>query len=151
MKHLIIYNHLGVKELDLEVFVDGVDFEWVSHKPTAYWLGKLMLVDKEPEAEAQVWVVSEPELKEPYYFVEVHAIEPKTAYYQSAGDEGSGEAEQLESFEITPDGDNIRNVTKGNKRHRQSKTSSNTVGGRTKQRASTSRRGKTKETDVREV
>lgn len=49
MKKLILYDHLGEKQLELDVFVEGQDFSWTPLVPQAVWLGTIMLVDKEPE------------------------------------------------------------------------------------------------------
>lgn len=46
MKKLTLVSHTGEKLLELDVFVDGVDFNWTSPKPQAYWLGEIHLTDK---------------------------------------------------------------------------------------------------------
>ena len=54
MKKLIVYDHNGIKLLEQEVFVEGQDFQWQSPTPRAFWLGKIVIVDKEPEPEPKV-------------------------------------------------------------------------------------------------
>jgi hypothetical protein len=51
MKKLILYDHNGQKVGEHDVYVEGSDFEWVSPQPVAVWFGRILLVDKEPEAE----------------------------------------------------------------------------------------------------
>lgn len=63
MKKLILYNHLGEKVLELETFVEGQDFTWESLAPTPYWLGKILLVDKEPEPEEKAEAALEKEVE----------------------------------------------------------------------------------------
>lgn len=61
MKKLLIYDHLGEKTLERDVFVEGSDFEHKFPVPTCYWLGKILIVDKEPEPE--LVLEPEPEIK----------------------------------------------------------------------------------------
>jgi len=53
MKKLILYDHMGNKVAVHDVFVEGSDFQWEATTPTAVWFGKIILVDKEPEAELE--------------------------------------------------------------------------------------------------
>jgi len=170
MKHLIMYNHLGDKVLDKEVFVEGQDFEWSTPTPIAYWLGKIILVDKEPEPEKQEEAIVEPE-PEPEFETqeqideeirleaetqayidkqkeEVTEVEPETVSDKSTGDKGTGEAEQLESLEITPEANTGGDAIKGGEGRGQSSTTSHPLGSRTKRQPSTSYRGKAKAVDV---
>lgn len=54
MKKLILRDHQGKKLLEFDVFVEGQDFHWSPLRPTAFWLGEIILVDREPEPEVKV-------------------------------------------------------------------------------------------------
>lgn len=143
MKKLILYNHIGTKLLDLEVFVEGQDFVWQSPKPVAFWLGKICLVDKEPEPEQpvatevigtpmfEVAVEKRPEekLSGP---VGIHTLalldslkevkdEPETVDNQSAGDSRISEASEPESVEGLPEQPAGDKPPKGGKKPRKCK------------------------------
>ena len=60
MKKLILYDHLGEKIDEHDVYVDGSDFEWSAPVPTPFWFGKIILVDKEPEPEEKPEPTPEP-------------------------------------------------------------------------------------------
>jgi len=49
MKYLIIYDHIGEKVMEQQVFVDGNDWEYHALTPECIWLGTILIVDKEPE------------------------------------------------------------------------------------------------------
>lgn len=62
MKYLRLVDHLGQEVLRLNVYLEGVDFEWESPVPQAVWLGKIQIVDEIPEAEYEPrYVVTEVE------------------------------------------------------------------------------------------
>ena len=125
MKKLIIENHLGAKELELEVFVEGQDFEYEFTNPTCFWLGKIMLLDlatiekrKKERAEALVDhilgevlppVEVKPELEvkpEPEPEIEPKEEvkgEPETVGNTSGGDSGTRPPDEPESAERLPE------------------------------------------------
>jgi len=76
--------------------------------------------------------------------------ESETICDSSAGDRRIDKAEQLEGIETTSKSDPIGDAVKRNKRYRQPKAASDTLGGGSKQRTSKSRRGKAKETNIKE-
>jgi hypothetical protein len=99
MKHLILYNHMGTKLLDLEVFVEGQDFTFKAPTPTAFWLGKICLVDKELEPEQPTM---ESVIGTPTWEVAVEKeekVELTEANNKSARDSRIGEASEPESPE----------------------------------------------------
>jgi len=75
MKYLQLYDHNGNLVMEHNVYVEGGDFAWTAAKPTAIWLGTILLSDKkfeklepvpeekvvEPVSEVEVEVVPEPE------------------------------------------------------------------------------------------
>lgn len=99
MKKLILYDHLGNKLLEQDVFVDGQDFKYEAPYPTAIWLGKLMIVDKEPESEPKAEISKEQLVSDHITLEEVKVNELKEIDNQSARDIGSGEASEHESLE----------------------------------------------------
>lgn len=82
MKYLQLYDHNGNLVMEHNVYVEGGDFSWTAEKPTAVWLGTILLSDKklealEPvpeekviEAAGEVEVVPEPEPELPSWEVE---------------------------------------------------------------------------------
>jgi len=172
VKRLILYDHLGQKKLELDVYVEGQDFTWESPTPQAYWLGQILLLDQEAyekwlqekEQKKDVSLVSQP-LSEPTTVEEEEEIaeivkaveerealenEPETASDTSGGDEGADKTEQPESAEAAPETDTGGDATERDKGHRQSKTSKKAVGSRSKQPTAKSRRGKGKGTNIKE-
>jgi len=77
--------------------------------------------------------------------------EPEKSDDKSLGDTRTGEAEQPESREVTPEADITPSVAEGSKGHRQSKSPKSAVGSRARKRTTGSSRGKAKGTTVKEV
>lgn len=144
MKKLILYNHLGEKEKEFDVFVEGQDFATEFYTPTCIWLGKILIVDKEPEPEFAP--VAEPitpeEAKEMQEEIardaareqamleeeererqkEVTEVEPETVGDKGVGESRVSEAEQPPGPE-TPVKKRVRRKSaKGSKRMRDPKT-----------------------------
>lgn len=99
MKKLILYDHMGNKLLEQEVFVEGQDFTWQSPKPVAFWLGEICLVDKEPEpelvAEGTTGITTLAEI----FGVKEVEHEPTEADNQNTGDSRVSEASEPKSIE----------------------------------------------------
>jgi hypothetical protein len=116
---------MGTKLLDLEVFVEGQDFTFKSPQPTAFWLGKIMLVDKELKPEQlimesvigtpmfEVAVEKEPQVDETYEAMmadiggkpveKEETVEPTEVDNQSTGDSRISETSEPESIEGLPE------------------------------------------------
>lgn len=99
MKKLIFYDHNGNKLLELEVFVDGQDFSWQSPRPQAFWFGKVLLVDQEPEPEEKVEVATTTVALEVVPEVKEEKVEPTEVDNQNTGDSRVSETSEPESIE----------------------------------------------------
>ena len=49
MKKLLIYDHMGNKVFERDVYLEGADFRHEQDLPSPIWLQKLLIVDQEPE------------------------------------------------------------------------------------------------------
>jgi hypothetical protein len=102
VKKLILYDYLNNKLLELDAFVEGQDLKFEVVKPTAFWLGKIFLVDKEPELESGTIVYTTP-TDDAQVFVESEVkVEPETTGKSSVGNGGVNPADKLESAEELP-------------------------------------------------
>jgi hypothetical protein len=122
---------MGSKLLDLEVFVDGQDFTFKAPIPTAFWLGKIMLVDKEPEPEQPIM---ESVIATPTWEVAAEKevdIEPEKVSDSSNGVGGSGEAKQSEGTQRLLETATGAEPTKRSRKPRKPKTTKSSLGGRT--------------------
>ena len=103
MKKLILYDHLGNKLLEQDIFVEGKDFSTKIVPPKAFWLGDIYLVDKEPEITPIIEKIFAPVVAESKEEVMPSADESKEVYPESAGERGTGEAGEPESIEGIPE------------------------------------------------
>jgi hypothetical protein len=94
---------MGTKLLDLEVFVEGQDFTFKAPTPTAFWLGKICLVDKElePEQPTMESVIGTPMFE--VGVVKEEKVESTEVDNQSTGDSRVGETSEPESIEGLPE------------------------------------------------
>lgn len=118
MKKLILYDHQGNKLLEQDVFVEGQDFMWESSKPTAFWLGKVMIVDKELEPEPKVEGIVGVNTLALIESLEEVKVEPEKVDNPGARDAGSSEASEPESVEGLPKESAGGEPAKGSKRAR---------------------------------
>ena len=130
MKHLILYSHMGNKLLDLEIFVVGEDFKFRAPTPTAFWLGKIIIVDKEPEPERQLAmeVIMTPTME--VSVIEEVKNESETTGDSSVGDSGTSPAIELESAERIHQETAGGEPPKRSRKPRKPKATKGIVGGR---------------------
>jgi len=137
MKKLVMFDHLGNQVYQDSVYVEGKDYEYKFPNPTCIWLGTILIADEEtikelaPKTEFIPQPEPEPEPETPIcpphnyneerqckicgHQEEVTSNEPEAAINQSAGDKGSGEAEQPPSPEAAPKKPAKRKATKRGK------------------------------------
>lgn len=145
MKKLRLYDHNDVLLNEFDVYVEGENFSWRSDKPTAYWLGSIVLEDAvdvpvipeevepkpEPKTVAEIWgqrvrakTEFEPQLRaevEPKE--EVQEVEPETVGNQVDEHEGAAPHDTPESLEAVPEKPARGEAAKRGKRTRQPKPS----------------------------
>jgi len=99
MKKLILYDHLGNKLLEQDIFVEGKDFSTKIFPPKAFWLGNIYLVDKEPEITPIIEKIFPPVVAESKEEVMPSADESEEVYPEDTGERGVSEASKPESVE----------------------------------------------------
>lgn len=108
MKKLILVDHDNNKTFEQEVFLEGNDVIIEMPKPQAFWLGRIMIVDEEPELKPSLYLEPSREESQPEDKSKEEEDESKKPDNQSARDERpdeTGLSEDAKGLSQDRDGD----------------------------------------------